>query len=326
MKTAVSSLLLGLILMISFSQHRDTEDGMAGTRVSGIVGETVADSRTPGIGMPVPFAKGKEKTASGRETTGQIVFGGREDTMPVQFQTLLIVIVVVQAIVCAFLAGSIADKKGHDSASWALAGLFCGIFGLIAAAGLPDRLVHSDLAKKCADCAEQVRLEARKCPHCGHAFSEQEIHKVMRALIDKSVDQRARIMKVIADLPAAEAAEYWRRILQHGDPGLALDAARCLIKTENIDDVLVAYESGFATREAAQAILRLKDKAALPRIIQCLGSTNLAGYAENILLIFGNDAIDALRSSIQSINNSGLRKKAQSILRKLEKQKKRSSK
>lgn len=30
------------------------------------------------------------------------------------------------------------------------------------------------LSKKCPDCAEAVKAEARLCKHCGHAFAEKE--------------------------------------------------------------------------------------------------------------------------------------------------------
>jgi len=49
----------------------------------------------------------------------------------------IIIILIYQAIVCGALAGKVADKKGHSSGAWFAAGFFFGIFGLIAAAGLP---------------------------------------------------------------------------------------------------------------------------------------------------------------------------------------------
>tara|TARA_B100001989_G_C24412603_1_gene399833 strand:- start:403 stop:630 length:228 start_codon:yes stop_codon:yes gene_type:complete len=47
---------------------------------------------------------------------------------------------VILAVVLARLTYSIAEDKGHDGVSWAFVGFFLGPFGLIAAAGLSDRV------------------------------------------------------------------------------------------------------------------------------------------------------------------------------------------
>jgi hypothetical protein len=45
----------------------------------------------------------------------------------------------VVAVICAALAGTLANKKGHSQSAWTLAGFFFGPLGLLAAVGLPDR-------------------------------------------------------------------------------------------------------------------------------------------------------------------------------------------
>ncbi len=83
-----------------------------------------------------------------------------------------ICVLVAMGLICGFLSMSLAKKKGHPVGSWFACGLFLGIFGLIAAAGLPNYTVlgESEKPKKCPDCAEMVRRDAHVCRYCGHKF------------------------------------------------------------------------------------------------------------------------------------------------------------
>ena len=51
------------------------------------------------------------------------------------------------AIVFACITSNIADDKGHDRLEWGVAGFFLGPFGLIAVAGLSDRVQRKYLRK-----------------------------------------------------------------------------------------------------------------------------------------------------------------------------------
>ena len=51
----------------------------------------------------------------------------------------LVLIWIVQGIICGCLACFIAKEKDYGKFSWFCLRLFFGIFGLIAAAGLPDK-------------------------------------------------------------------------------------------------------------------------------------------------------------------------------------------
>ncbi|MDD4663354.1 MAG: hypothetical protein PHD83_01655 [Caldisericia bacterium] len=53
--------------------------------------------------------------------------------------TLFIIGLLVHFLVCAGLSAYIADEKGCKGINWFFIGLFSGIHGLIAAAGLPDK-------------------------------------------------------------------------------------------------------------------------------------------------------------------------------------------
>tara|TARA_B100000963_G_scaffold323339_1_gene308105 strand:+ start:321 stop:545 length:225 start_codon:yes stop_codon:yes gene_type:complete len=64
--------------------------------------------------------------------------------------TLLII-----AIVLACLTSSIAEDKGHEAVSWGFVGFFLGPFGLIAAAGLSDRVQRKYLRQIAEHFGEQ---------------------------------------------------------------------------------------------------------------------------------------------------------------------------
>lgn len=109
---------------------------------------------------------------------------------------------VVSAFACGGFSAYLADAKGHNFVSWFLLGFSLGIFGLIAAAGLPMRqesVASRDrrLTKKCPMCAEQVRLEARVCPYCGYEFNDRE----------KVIEKLGTIVTVEEGLPIAKQAE-----------------------------------------------------------------------------------------------------------------------
>lgn len=60
----------------------------------------------------------------------------------------VIALVAFQALACGGLSANLASKKGYESGVWFAAGFFLGVFGLIAAAGLPVRLgAERDLAE-----------------------------------------------------------------------------------------------------------------------------------------------------------------------------------
>lgn len=54
------------------------------------------------------------------------------------------VLVLTQAFICGALSSNLADKKGYSTGAWFAAGFFLGIFGLIAAAGLPSSRLQQE--------------------------------------------------------------------------------------------------------------------------------------------------------------------------------------
>lgn len=71
----------------------------------------------------------------------------------------------------------VAFNKGRSVVGWFVIGALFGPFGLLASVfvstevkALEERKVGSGELKKCPDCAELVKAEAKVCKHCGAKF------------------------------------------------------------------------------------------------------------------------------------------------------------
>ena len=86
---------------------------------------------------------------------------------------------VVIAFVLAFATGAVAQRKGLPVNKWFAGGLLLGVVALPwVLLKRPDReeldrrAIRRGEAKRCPQCAELVRPEARACKHCGASLIE----------------------------------------------------------------------------------------------------------------------------------------------------------
>jgi zinc ribbon protein len=94
------------------------------------------------------------------------------------FPLLFLMLGVMVWFACGILGSFMAQAKGRTRSLGFFLGFVFGPFGLIRAAMLsPDehgntrRGLLSGELRKCPDCAEPIRSEARKCRYCGAEVS-----------------------------------------------------------------------------------------------------------------------------------------------------------
>ena len=212
-------------------------------------------------------------------------------------------VVVVQAVICGILSGTIAEAKGHSNWKWQLVGLFFGLFGLIAAAGLPDlyarppqattpppaatRKRQQQFARSCPTCAEPVRIAAKVCGHCGYKFTHDELLEAVRqAVRDSRPDIQAAGFELIEGLDRPQIVPELIEMVgdvRHVARSKVIEALGRLKVTEAAPTILAALvansrlhrDGGQAgSREfrmaAIHALLELGDASTVEEILQRL--------------------------------------------------------
>lgn len=86
-------------------------------------------------------------------------------------------------LIMAVLAAGIASHKGRSVGGWFIIGLVFGIFAVIVVAVLSSNKPAAVFAEaeaptpethvRCPECRELVRMDARKCKHCGTTLVPQ---------------------------------------------------------------------------------------------------------------------------------------------------------
>lgn len=105
-----------------------------------------------------------------------------------------IIAFIIWLLLC-YGVGKIAENKGH-SGGWVflVAFVFSPVIGLLIAlclsrrdTTLEGRALRAGQLKKCPECAELVKIEAKKCRFCGYLF-EDKITLPERAFFDVARD------------------------------------------------------------------------------------------------------------------------------------------
>lgn len=132
---------------------------------------------------------------------------------------MIVAVLLIQAAAFAVLSGIVASNKNRDPAGWGIIGFLFGLFGFIAAVAVsevePNEKSTSNCRsrqpsstrefdpeeheKKCPMCAEYIKLEARRCKHCGHEFSDEEV--------ERQIDERRKKFREKKELREKKRAE-----------------------------------------------------------------------------------------------------------------------
>jgi hypothetical protein len=222
------------------------------------------------------------------------------------------IVYVICAVVCGGLSSAIAEIKGQSSGGWFAAGLFFGIFGLIAAAGLPTKaqsLATTGLLKKCPDCAEAIRTEARVCKFCGLKFGQEEIvADLVEGLHDESVSNRlqaleairaigdksvvSQIVKFVDGLPVGNESNAQAQLLDEAAELLAELGSSAI--SADLVSVLKKTRSAIKAKKLVEVLVSLKDPSCIPALIAARQRPELRDYLTWALERFGQGALPGL--------------------------------
>jgi HEAT repeat protein len=251
-----------------------------------------------------------------------------------ELASLIWVFIILQAFICGFLSANLAEKKKQGYGAWFAAGFFFGIFGLVAAAGLPMKMAVAaaeSLTKTCPDCSETIKREALICKYCGRHFDKAEVlSDLVSALQERSLDTRLRALdglRVVRDdsvLPHLIKAfdQAGSEVKNLIDPPVSVMNKAGHILTE-IGGPLVAPQlvgilkkggNSIKLNKVIETLGLLRDPVATPALIEALDRSDLKSSATVALQRIGSTAVSSLEAFIKQAKGSH-RYRAEKVLK-----------
>lgn len=238
-----------------------------------------------------------------------------------------IIVLILQAIVCAALSSTIAKNKGHSGDTWGMVGFFFGIFGLIAAAGLSDKKVaQSEVGsslKTCPDCAESVKRRAKVCRFCGYHFSDSDTKQdQIETLESGSTQEKLEVLDSISATGDKSLMPHVMKVFRASRYQLDVQAKagevleRLLDKrmTQDLIKIIEKSHQESKVRTAVRLLGLLKDESSMPALISLLEWDFFEEEVTTAVLAIGSPAAAYLEANL----NKGKRRQRRAIKRILE--------
>ncbi len=107
----------------------------------------------------------------------------------------MIIVILLVWLGSAAVCHAIAKSKGHDPLMWGLIGFFLGPLAIlfIAIAQEKEGTVGAGETKRCPNCAETIRAEARICRYCNTEFDQAELERQSKEREADALERETRL-------------------------------------------------------------------------------------------------------------------------------------